>query len=195
MFPLKNRTLKQYSLGVFQHLLTSQFVYRFCEDCTRFQRLELTISTRKQKKIHFMYFWLLTNTIPSVRKFHSSWKNASSTFLVKAKAQTYCLQTTMLPKNKFAFLYEILMQIISTQTNSEKPIWTFHRRNVQVMISSVPLTRNTALLGMKNMYFPTIPLRFQFRFSKTTAFQKLFFLRGLKVLSPVPKYAGLDFFH
>jgi hypothetical protein len=194
MVPLKNRTLKQYNLGVFQHILTSQFVYRLCEECTRLQRLRLKISTQKQKKIHYMYLWLLTKKTPSVRKFYPSWKNTSSNILVKAKTKKYCLQVTMLPKDKFALLHELLMQMISKQTNSEKPIWTFHQHNIQVMVFAAPLTTNTALLGMNNMYFPTIPVVFQFRFSKTTAFQKLFFLRGLKLLSPTSKLGGLDSF-
>jgi hypothetical protein len=47
---------------------------------------------------------------------------------------------------------------------------------------------------MKNTYFPNIPLALEFQFSNTTAFQKIFFLRALKILSPDPKVPGLDSF-
>jgi len=45
---------------------------------------------------------------------------------------------------------------------------------------------------MKNTYFPNIPLAFQFQFSNTTGFQKIFFLRALKILSLDPKVPALD---
>ena len=179
--------------SVFQHLNTSQFVYATPESCLKLKNLLLKIQTKKQKKIHYMYLWLLTKRIPYSQKFHPSWKNTSSNTLLKTKAKKHCLQVTLPSKNKFAVLYEILMQIISHQTNSEKKIWTFQQRHVQVQVFSVPLTKNTYLLQMKNTYFPNIPLKLQFQFSNTTAFQKLFFLRALKVLSPVSKNSALDF--
>jgi hypothetical protein len=51
----KNRTLKQYTQGIFQHLLSSQFVYPRPEEFVQLKRLRLKIQTRKQKKIHYMY--------------------------------------------------------------------------------------------------------------------------------------------
>jgi len=60
------------------------------------------------------------------------------------------------------------------------------------MIFSAPLTKKTYLLQMKNTYFPTFALGFKFRFSNTTAFQKIFFLRALKVLSSTAKIPALD---
>jgi hypothetical protein len=190
----KNRTLKQYTQGIFQHLLSSQFVYPMPEEFVQLKRLRLKIQTRKQKKIHYMYLWLFTRKIPYLRKFRPSWKNTSRNILLKTKAKSHSLQVTISSKNKFAILYEILMQMISKQTNSEKQIWNFQHQNVQAMIFAVPLTERTYSLQMKNTYFPSIPLVFQFQFSNTTAFQKLFFLRALKILSPVSKIPALDSF-
>ena len=51
----KNVTLKQYTLGIFQHFLSSQFVYRATEEFIQLKRLRLKIQTRKQKKIHYIY--------------------------------------------------------------------------------------------------------------------------------------------
>ena len=193
LFP-KNMTLKQYTGSVFQHLSTSQFVYATPEHGIKLKNLRLQIQTRKQKKIHYMYLWLFTKKIPYLQKFNLSWKNTSNNTLLKTKAKKHSVQVTLSSKNIFATLYEILMQIISIQTNSEKKIWTFQQRHVKTMIFSVPLTKNTSLLQMKNTYFPSIPLSLQFQFSNTTGFQKLFFLRALKVLSPTSKNIALDSF-
>ena len=51
----KNVTLKQYTQGIFKHLLSSQFVYRATEEFIQLKRLRLKIQTRKQKKIHYIY--------------------------------------------------------------------------------------------------------------------------------------------
>ena len=51
----KNVTLKQYTGGIFQYILTSQFVYSTPENCIRLKNLRLKIQTQKQKKIHYMY--------------------------------------------------------------------------------------------------------------------------------------------
>ncbi len=58
----------------------------------------------------------------------------------------------------------------------------------------VSLTQNTLALQGSNNYLSHIPLTLQFRFSCTTAFEKLFFLRALKVLSQDPKLKALDSF-
>jgi len=192
MFFPKNMILKQYTSGVFQYLLTSQFVYQTPENCMTLKNLRFKIQTRKQKKIHYMYLWLLTKKIPYLHKFYPSWKNNSSNIFLKPKAKKYTLEVNILSKHKFEILHQVLMQIISTQINSEKPVWTFHQRHLSAIIFSAPLTKNTSLLQMKNTYFPSIPLSFQFHFSKTTAFQKLFFLRALKFLSFSAKIPALD---
>ena len=98
----------------------------------------------------------------------------------------------MLSTKKFEILYAILTQMISKQTNSEKKILAFAQHKVQIMILTAPLTENTFLLQMKNTYFPNIPIMFQFQFSNITTFQKIFFLRALKILSPVQKILALD---
>jgi len=72
MFFPKNVTLKQYNWSIFQHLLTSQFVYMTPENCIELKNLRLKIQTKKQKKIHYMYLWLLTRKIPYLQKFHPS---------------------------------------------------------------------------------------------------------------------------
>jgi hypothetical protein len=95
-------------------------------------------------------------------------------------------------KNKFALLHESLMEIISKQISSERRAWRFKRHIVQVLIFSVPLTKSTSLLQMKNTYFPTFSMRLRFCFSNATAFQKVFFLRSLKVLSTRNKILALD---
>ena len=61
-------------------------------------------------------------------------------------------------------------------------------------MSAVPLTQKTLPLQATNSYFPNIPLTLQFRFSYTTAFEKLFFLRALKLLSHDSKLKALDSF-
>ena len=188
----KNVTLKQYTGGIFQYILTSQFVYSTPENCIRLKNLRLKIQTQKQKKIHYMYLWLLTKKIPHLQKFYPSWKNTSSNIFFKTKAKKYTLEVNILSKNKFDIFYQVLMQIISTQTNSEKQVWSFHQKYVDAIIFSVPLTKNTYLLQMKNTYFPNIPLIFQFSFSNATAFEKLFFLRALKFLSLSSKNPALD---
>jgi hypothetical protein len=58
----------------------------------------------------------------------------------------------------------------------------------------VPLTQKTLMLQGSNNYLSYIPLKLQFRFSCTTAFEKLFFLRALKFLSQNPKLKALDSF-
>jgi hypothetical protein len=59
---------------------------------------------------------------------------------------------------------------------------------------SVPLTQRTLSLQAANSFFPNIPLTLQFRFSYTTAFEKLFFLRSLKLLSREARVKALDIF-
>jgi len=99
-------------------------------------------------------------------------------------------------KNKylFSFLQNILWQIITKQTNAEKKVLVFEKLNVQLKMFAVPLTQKTLLLQATNNYWPNIPLTLQFRFSSTTAFEKLFFLRALKLLSHDSKLKALDSF-
>ena len=68
----KNVILKQYSDGLLQNLLTSQFIYSAPEKRAAFKSLDLIIQTRKQKKIHYLYLWLFTKKIPYLRKFYFS---------------------------------------------------------------------------------------------------------------------------
>ena len=72
MFFSKNVTLKQYTRGLFQDILTSQFIYSKPEKCTVLKKLFLLVETKKQKKIHYMYLWLLTKQIPYLKKFYPS---------------------------------------------------------------------------------------------------------------------------
>ena len=192
---LKNVNLKKYTSGIFQHLLTSQFIYATPENCIRLKRLRFKIQTRKLKKIHYMYLWLLTKRRPYLQKFHSSWKNISKNNPLKIKMKTHCLNVTLKKKNNFAMLHKILIHMISKQTHSEKQVWTFDQHLLKVILFSVPLTQDTYLLQKKNTYFPQIPLTLIFYFSNTTAFQKLFFVRALRILSSLEKITSFRFFY
>jgi hypothetical protein len=193
---MKNVTLKQYTLGTFRHIASSQFIYEHLGDIIELKSLTIKIPTRKYKKIHYFYLWLLTKKRPYLQKSYPSFSSSkkSKNIFLKTKTKNYSLNVMISSKNTFHMLYEILMQMISKQTHSEKKVWTFQQHLVYAMIFSAPLTKATLLLQMKNTYFPTIPIHFGFCFSKTTAFQKLFFLRALKILSSITKIPALDIF-
>jgi len=145
--------------------------------------------------MHYFYLWLLTKRCPRAAKFNLSWKNTSQNSLIKPKAKQQRLETYFRKKKHlFRFLHAILWQIVTKQTNSEKKILAFKRLNVQLKMFAVPLTRSTLKLQAGNSYFPNIPLTLHFRFSYSTAFEKIFFLRTLKFLSLNPKLKSLDFF-
>ena len=144
--------------------------------------------------MHYFYLWLLTGRRPRSTKFNLSWKNSSQTNFLKTKPKRQRVDVRLKNRYLFSFLQDVLWQIITKQTNAEKKILVFKKLDVQLKMFAVPLTRNTFALQAANSYFPNIPLTLQFRFSCTTAFEKLFFLRALKLLSHASKLKALDSF-
>ena len=102
------------------------------------------------------------------------------------------MQVAIHSKNKFSVIQEILFAIIAHQINYEKKIWNFQHQHIQILIPAAPLTRSTIFLQAKNSYFPNIPLSLHIKFSNTTAFQKLFILRALKILTSMQQIKNLD---
>ena len=191
----KNLTLKKYQRSFLTFILTSEFIYSATQDISQIKRLRLNIKTKKKKKINYFYLWLLTGQMPQSRKFHFSWKKkkTSTNEFVKTKVKSNLVQVAIRSKNKFLILQEILFAIIAKQINYEKKIWNFKHQHIQILIPAAPLTRSTIFLQAKNSYFPNIPLILYVTFSNTTAFQKLFILRALKILTSMQQIKNLDF--
>jgi len=195
MFPYqKNLALKQYQKTISTQVFTSHFVYFSLQEVFRVRRLRLNIETKKSKKVHPLYLFLLTGQLPYTRKFNPSWKNSNTHAVLKPKASINRVQVSIRPANKFIILDELLTQIIPKQLNSETRIWRFQEANMQVLVPTASLTKSTAFLQAKNNYFPNFPLTLHFTLSNTTAFQKLFFLRIYKIIKSEHKIPGLDLF-
>ena len=190
----KNANFNTYVRGTLSHLFASQFLPSHPDSILQLKRLYFIIQTKKTKKIHYLYLWLLTGQQPHSAKFNSSWKNTSPSHLVKAKAKRQRVQISVSKKHHFRLLNDILWQIIAKQTTAEKKVCTYKQLNVQLKIMAVPLTPKTLILQALNSYFPNIPFWLQFRFSYSTAFEKIFFLRALKLFSSESKCKGLDSF-
>lgn len=190
----KNANLNAYVGGTLNHVLTSQFLLFNINSLLRLKRVSFQIQTKKHKKIHYLYLWLLTGQKPHSAKFNVSLKNTSPNNLVKTKAKRQRVQVSLLKRHYSRCLNEVLWEIISKQTHAEKKVWTFQQLDVQLKISAVPLTSKTLVLQALNSYFPNIPLGLRFRFSYSTAFEKIFFLRALKFLASESKLKGLDLF-
>jgi len=192
LFSKKNITLNQYKILTLDPILTSQFIYSTPEEIIKLKALRLELKSKKNQKLHFFYLWLLTGKLPYRRKFSSFLKIPSISFLKRIKTKIQYLEIKLKSRKKFFILSEILTQIISQQINSEKKVWTFQDQFVRSMIPFVPLTKGTFLLQPKNNYFLNLPLILQFQLSKSTAFQKLFFLRFLQILNSEQKIKSLD---
>jgi len=150
MFPYKkNLALEQYQKTISTHVFTSHFVYFSLQEVFRVRRLRLNIETKKSKKVHPLYLFLLTGQLPYTRKFYPSWKNSNTHAVLKPKAAINRVQVSVRPANKFIILNEILTQIIPKQLNSEKRIWRFQEANMQVLIPTASLTKSTAFLQAK----------------------------------------------
>lgn len=194
MFPYKkNLALEQYQKTISTHVFTSHFVYFSLQEVPRVRRLRLNIETKKSKKVHSLYLFLLTGQIPYTRKFYPSWKNSNSHAFLKPKATTHRVQVCVRPTNKFRILSEILTQIIPKQLTHETRIWRFQEAKMLVLVPMASLTKSTVYLQAKNNYFPNFPLTLHFTLSDTTAFQKLFFLRISRIITSEHKLKGLDF--
>lgn len=193
MFPYKkNLALEQYQKTISTHVFTSNFVYLSLQEIPRVRRLRLNIETKKSKKVHPLYLFLLTGQVPYTRKFYPSWKNSNSHAFLKPKAAIHRVQVCVRPKTKFIILSEILTQIIPKQLTHETRIWHFQEAKMLVLVPMASLTRSTAHLQAKNSYFPNFSLTLHFTLSDTTAFQKLFFLRMWRIITPENKFNGLD---
>lgn len=190
----KNANLNTYVQGTLNHLFASQFLPSNPDSILKLKQFSLIIQTKKTKKIHYFYLWLLTGQQPHSAKFNFSQKNTAFNQGVKTKTKKQRVQTNLPQKRYFFLLNDILWHIIAKQTTAEKKICIFQQLNVHLKILVVPLTPKTFVLQTFNSYFPNIPFELQFRFSYTTAFEKLFFLRALKLFSSQPKWRSLDFF-
>ena len=177
-----------------RNIFASQFLYGNTNQILHLQRLSSSIQSRKNKKIHYFYLGLLTKHMPYSKKFHLTEKNTSlqGTFFLKTKFKKHVLQVNLKQRYQWTILREVLWHIIAKQTNAEKTVWTYDQLNIKINIPFVPLTPRTFLLQAKNNYFPNLPVTLTFSFPFTTAFQKLFFLRLLKFLSPAAKIKNLD---
>jgi hypothetical protein len=190
----KNTHLDSYVHGTLNNLFASQFLSTNPDSILELKKLFVNIQTKKNKKIHYFYLWLLTGRRPYLAKFNFSWKHTSQNSWVKTKTKRQLVQIRIKEKHSFHFLHEILWQIITKQTHAEKRVCAYKQLDVQLYMIAIPLTQSTLALQALNSYFPNIPLTLQFRFSYATAFQKLFFVRALKLLSHDSKIKGLDLF-
>ena len=194
LFCKKKMALNSYVRWTLNSFFTSQFLYFNTNNILRLKRLTCKIATRKNKKIHYFYLWLLTKQTPYSKKFYVAKKNTSmyGTTFLNAKSKRQVLEIMLKKKYMWPIIHEILWQIISKQMHAEKAVWAYEQSNVKIKIPFVPLTESTFFLQAKNNYFPNIPLTLKFYFSFTSAFQKLFFLRMLKFLSHDTKVKTLD---
>lgn len=174
-------------------MFTSHFVYFRLQDVPLVRRLRVNIDTKKSKKVHPLYLFLLTGQIPYTKKFYPSWKNSSTHSAIKPRALTNRVQVCVRPRNKFVIVSEILNHIIPKQIAHEKPIWHFQDEHLMVIVPMASLTKSTAYLQGKNSYFPNFALTLHFTLNNITAFQKLFFLRSFKIIQSSQKIKGLDF--
>jgi hypothetical protein len=195
MFPYKkNLALEQYQKTIFTNIFTSNFVYSNIQEIPRVRRLRLNIKTKKSKKVHSLYLFLLTGQIPYIRKFYPSWKNSNSQASLKPKKLTDRVQICVRPRNKLKILSEIVTQLITKQLPHETRIWRFQGAKMLILVPMASLMKSTASLQGKNNYFPNFPLTMQITFPNMTAFQKLFFIRSLRIVTAEQKIKGLDLF-
>jgi len=190
----KKNHFNSYARWTVRNLFASQFLCSSPDSLVRLKRLHVHIQARKNKKIFYFYLWFLTKQHPYSTRFNFARKNVGANNFLQTKPKRQRLEVDIKNKNIFVFLQEILWQVIIKQTNAEKKVWNYQKLNVLIKMFGVSLTQNTLTLQGSNNYLSDIPLTLQFRFSCTTAFEKLFFLRALKFLSQDPKLKALDSF-
>ncbi len=190
----KKTHFNSYARWTLRNLFASQFLCSSPDSLVRIKRLHVNIQARKNKKIFYFYLWFLTKQHPYATRFNLAQKNLASNNFLQTKPKRQRLEVDIKNKNIFVFLHEILWQVIIKQTNAEKKVWSYQKLNLLINMYGVPLTQKTLMLQGSNNYLSYIPLKLQFRFSCTTAFEKLFFLRALKFLSQNPKLKALDSF-
>ncbi len=195
MFPYqKNFALEQYQKTIFTHIFTSNFVYPDLQNIPSIRRLRLNIETKKSKKAHALYLFLLTGQIPYTRKFYPSWKNSNSQAFLRPKKATHRVQVCARPAQKLIMLSEIITQLIPKQLTNETRIWRFQEDKMMIFIPIASLIRSTIFLQAKNNYFPNFSLILHITFPNMTAFQKLFFIRISRIITSQQKIKGLDLF-
>ena len=190
----KKLTFEKFSNEFLPLILSSEFLYLTPNRIPTICRLRINIYTKRVKRIHSFYLWLLTGQKPFRKKFHPSQTRHSSRFSQRKKTRSKHIQLTIQSSNAYFVLRELLFNITSKQMNYEKPIWRFRHKDIQLSIPITPLTRSTVRLKTKNNYFPNIFLRLGLTFSPSTAFQRLFFVKALKLIHAKPQIKGLDTF-
>lgn len=190
----KKTNFNSYVRWTVGNLLASQFLCSSPDSLVRVKGLHVNIQARKNKKIFYFYLWFLTKQHPYSTRFNWARNNLASNNSLQTKPKRQRLEVNLKKKKFFVFLQEILWQIIIKQINAEKKVCTYQKLNVLIKMFGVSLTQKTLTLQGSNNYLSYIPLTLRFRFSCSTAFEKLFFLRALKFLSPDPKLKALDSF-
>jgi hypothetical protein len=176
--------LKQYTNKVLTNVLSSQFVYSSIQEHPQLKKQQLIINSKKRKKTHYLYLFLMTTKRPYAKKYYIGWKSSSQKQnLVQSKPKTVSWHVEI-PTNKiFDLLGKILFNIIPTQTDYEKPILNSHQHQLDVIIPYAPLTIHTIGLQSRNSYMTDIPITWRWQWNNISLFQKIFILRHFKVIN------------
>ena len=176
--------IKQYNNLIFSHILSSQFVYSALNQKCELKKQELIIQSKKTKKIHYLYLFLTTNQRPYAKKYYLSQKNTNKkNSSVKTKSKAVTWKVEIQPKKFYEIFYRMLFQIIPFQNNSEKKVLKIQEKSLDLIINYAPLTSCTIGLKSKNSYISDIPLIWRLKWTKTSLFQKIFFLKHFKMLN------------
>lgn len=193
MFKIQNKVrLKKYTNSILTNLLSSQFIYNDLNLLPRIQAIWVQIQSKRRKNVYFFFLWLLTNQRPYAHKFNRSQKTFVNS-LTKTKPKLFRLNTQISSKRIYVLLQEFLFELISIQLNYEKKIWRFAGNCIEIKIPTVVLTQRISTLFSANNYFPEIPLKVRLYWSSSSAFERMFFLRALKVLTSTQRITALDF--
>ena len=183
-------SLKSYLMLTLTHLASSQFISANRHHVVRFQYVQFNSQMKRKKLINYVYLWFFTGQLPvSTKSYVSSKNNPFLKLNVKKKYYSVPLKKRKI----FVFFQYLVKNLISKQITSEKKVWSFYRHYVNIDIPITIITHRTAFLQAKNNYFPRISLELRLQFSNSTAFEKLFLLRGLKILNPHQKIKNLEY--
>ena len=185
-------SFKQYTIVTLKHLVSSQFVSYDPNNIARVKRVRCNLEGKKGKQINYLYLWIFTHFLPTSFRLHSGHKNTSSNPLLKIKVKKHRFQVAIKKRKQYFFLLKIVKFLITNQMSSESKNWTFYKHGLNVNIPTAILTYKTAALQAKNNYFPLIPFQLRFRFSRATAFEKLFLLRAFQILDLHQKLKSFD---
>ena len=186
--------IKQYQKKIFENILSSQFLYSSINQKCHLKEQELILQNKKTKKIHYLYLFLTASKKPYAKKYDVSPKNSSKkTRTLKTKSKAVIWQVNI-SKQKFYQMFSLMLfQIIPAQSNSEKKILKLQENNLDVIISYAPLTSRTSNLKPKNSYLSDIPLIWRLKWTNSSLFQKIFFLKHFKVLNEGLPYKRLEY--